>query len=136
MAASCRYVFNFGASWRQRQRAEHRRWSRMACCAWLSFLPGCRWRICKAGMMPSELLFRRQQSPVALDRRPVLEQMQNVPELRGLIAERGLAELLLEPIAHRLGQPGAAADIDRVAIRIVLEGAATKLIGHQHVVAR
>src|SRR5437870_2390772 len=81
-------------------------------------------------------LARRQQPSVAIDRLPVVEEMQDVPKLRGLIAERGLAELLLQAIGHGLGQPGAAADIDRVAIRIVEEGAAAEVIGHLHMVAR
>src|SRR5882672_3691231 len=77
-----------------------------------------------------------QQAAMALDRAPGLENIQNVPKLRRLIADCGLAEFLLQLLRDRLREPGAAADIDRVAVRVTEKGAPAELVGELHVVAR
>ena len=72
---------------------------------------------------------------MAFDRLPDAEQLERIADHRRLIAQNGLAEFGLEPGRDRLGDPGAAADIDGIAVGMLAQGAPAKLVGQLHVIA-
>src|SRR6266545_3212230 len=74
------------------------------------------------------ILARRQHAAVAGKWRPGAKHLEGIADDGGLIAEHRLAELGLEPHRHRLGDPGAAADIDGVAVGMVEKGTPAELV--------
>src|SRR5262249_58034486 len=65
---------------------------------------------------------------------PGAKPRQGVPDHGALVGNGGPAELALERLADRLRQPGAAADIEAVGVRVPGEGLPAELIGELHVV--
>src|SRR5262249_60668223 len=59
----------------------------------------------------------REKPTLTGDRLPVAEPSERVPDHAALVGNRGPAVLALERLANRLGEPGAAADIEAVGGR-------------------
>src|SRR5205085_12268567 len=66
---------------------------------------------------------------------PGAEHFERMADNRRLVAQHGLAEFFLQADRDRLGNPGTAADIDRIAIGMVTKRLAPEIISKLHVVA-
>src|SRR5262249_18011133 len=79
-------------------------------------------------------LRRRQELPLPRDWLPRPEPRERVPNHCAHVGNAGFAEFAFQRLADRLGQPGAAADIEPVGVGMALEGRAAELIGELHVI--
>src|ERR1044071_10484985 len=77
-----------------------------------------------------------QQAPLPWNGFPCAKSRQRVPDHAALVGDRGPAELLLKRLADGLRQPGAAADIEAIGVRMLSEGLPAELIGELHVLGR
>src|SRR4051812_16899793 len=66
---------------------------------------------------------------------PGAEHFERIADHGGLVAQHRFAEFCLQANRDRLGDPGTAADIDCVAIRMITKRLAPEVIGKPHVVA-
>src|SRR5262244_2292428 len=76
----------------------------------------------------------REKPTLTGDRLPVAEPSERVPDHAALVGNRGPAVLALERLANRLGEPGAAADIESVGVRVLRECRTSKFVGKLHVI--
>src|SRR5262245_50010777 len=68
------------------------------------------------------ILGHTQEAALPRDWPPGTQSRQRVPDHGALVGDGGPAELPFEGLADRLRQPGAAADIEAVGIRVLGEG--------------
>src|SRR5262249_11515458 len=85
------------------------------------------------GGTPPLRLRRAEHQTLSSEGFPGAQDAQRVPDHRTGGGNRRLAEIALKRLADRLGEPGAAADIEAVSLRIALECCAAEVVGELHV---
>src|SRR5262249_45251822 len=94
------------------------------------------WRVCASIItLLFRVLRRCQHAAVAGKGGPGAERLDYVADDGRLVAQNRLSKPSFQPRGHGLCDPGAAADIDRVTVGMIEEGAAAELIGEPHMVA-